>query len=248
MKLKFLGSADSAGIPVHNCLCNICTYYRKKGITNLSTCAYLEFKDGIVLLDAGIENISNIFDGKKIKAIFLTHFHSDHCLGLLRLRHSKDKINCYHPKDEDGFSDLFKYNHSIYYNKIDAFKKLNFEDFSITAIPLKHSKNTFGYIIEYKSKTIIYLTDCYGLKKESLEFLKKKDIDSAFIDACYDERKIKGNHLNYLQASKILDDLKVKNGYLMHISHMTKEYISKNNIKLKYRYIEPADSFDFHVK
>ncbi len=228
MKLKFLGSSDSAGIPVHNCFCTICLEYRKKGIKNLSTSAYLEFDSGVILLDAGIEDISNIFDGKKIKAVLLTHFHADHCLGLLRLRHSVDKIDCYHPKDDEGFSDLFKHNHSISYNKIDAFEKLNIEGFSITSIPLKHSKNTLGYCIEYKNKTIVYLTDCFGLEKNSFDFLKDKNIDFAFIDACYDERKTKGNHLNYLQASKILDDLEVKNGYLMHISHTTKEYIQKN--------------------
>jgi phosphoribosyl 1,2-cyclic phosphate phosphodiesterase len=248
MKLNFLGSANSAGIPVHNCSCVICCEYRGKGITNLSTSAYLELKNGVILLDAGVENISNIFDGKKIKAILLTHFHADHCLGLLRLRHSIDKIDCYHPQDEEGFSDLFKHNHSISYTQIDIFKKLNFEEFVITSIPLKHSKNTLGYCIEYKDKTIVYLTDCFGLEKESYSFLKNKNIDFAFIDACYDERKIKGNHLNYLQASKILDDLEVKNGYLMHVSHTTKEYIQENNVELKYRYVESNDSFDFDVK
>ncbi|MEA3451509.1 MAG: hypothetical protein U9Q83_06350 [Bacteroidota bacterium] len=32
----------------------------------------------------------------------LTHFHPDHALGLLRLRYSSDKIDCYHPKDKNG--------------------------------------------------------------------------------------------------------------------------------------------------
>ncbi|PLY05267.1 MAG: MBL fold metallo-hydrolase [Arcobacter sp.] len=245
MKLNFLGSADSAGIPVHNCLCSICSDYRKKGIRNLSTSAYFELEDGVILLDAGIENISNIFDTKKIKAILLTHFHADHCLGLLRLRHSNDKINCFHPEDKEGFSDLFKHNHSLSFSEIVAFQKMSLDKLLITSIPLKHSKNTLGYFIEYKNKTIVYLTDCFALEDESLNFLKNKTIDYAFIDACYDERKISGNHLNYLQASKILDDLEVKNGFLMHISHSTKEYIEENNIKLKYKYLEPRDSFEF---
>ena len=104
MKITFLGTADSAGIPVHNCLCEVCGSYRKDKKANLSTCAYIEIDNSIILLDAGHENISNIFDSKKIEAVFLTHFHADHCLGLLRLRHSFDTIKCFHPQDKNGFS------------------------------------------------------------------------------------------------------------------------------------------------
>lgn len=243
MKLKFIGTADSAGFPVHNCLCSVCVYHREKGLQNLSTSAYIKIDDSHILLDAGIENISNIFDGKKIKSIFLTHFHADHCLGLLRLRHSNDYITCHHPKDEKGFSDLFKHKHSIGYNEIKEFETIIVENIKFTSIPLKHSKNTLGYFIETKNVNIAYLTDCSGLPKESMKFLKSKKIDYAFIDACYDERKNTGNHLNYIQASDILDELKVKNGYLMHISHTTLEYILENNIILRYKYVKANDEF-----
>ena len=59
--------------------------------------------------DEDYDIIATIFDEKTIKAVFLTHFHPDHALGLLRLRYSSDTIDCYHPKDEDGFADLFKH-------------------------------------------------------------------------------------------------------------------------------------------
>ncbi len=243
MKIKFIGTADSAGIPVHNCDCKVCTYYRDKNKKNLSTCAYIKINNEYILIDAGIDNISNKFDGKKLNAIFLTHFHADHCLGLLRLRHSKDKINCFHPKDDLGFSDLFKHKHSISYKEVDILEKIVINGISFTSIPLIHSKNTFGYLIEYKNKKLAYLTDCAGIQKKYLDFLKEKHLDLVFIDACYDERKSTGNHLNYIQASNILDTLKVKAGYLIHISHKTQEYILENNIKLKYPYIKENSEF-----
>jgi len=110
-------------------------------------------------------------------------------------------------------------------------------------IPLKHSKQTYGYLIEYKNKSIVYLTDCYGIDKKSLEFLKSIKIDFAFIDACYDERRVSGNHLNYIQAGDILDSLHVKNGYFIHTSHQTQEYILEKDVKLRYQYVKYNDSF-----
>lgn len=244
MKLKFLGSSNSAGIPVANCNCSVCSEYRINKKINFSTSAYLEYNEKYILLDAGNDLISNIFDMKDIKVIFLTHFHADHCMGLLRLRHSAKNIKCFHPKDELGFSDLFKHKHSIFYEVIEPFKSIYIDDIKITAIPLKHSKNTLGYFIETKEANIAYLTDCYEVPKNSLEFLKSKRIDYTFIDACYDETKSKGNHLNYLQASSILDEINTKNGFLMHISHSTLEYINNNRIKLKYRYVLDDEEFN----
>lgn len=238
MNFNFLGSSDSAGLPVHNCNCIACDSYRKEKKENHSTCAYIKIDDEIILLDAGVYDLTSRFDGKKINAIFLTHFHPDHCVGLLNLRYSKDSINCFHPEDEKGFSDLFKHNHSINYIEIKPFEQKIVNEIKFTAIPLKHSKNAFGYLIEYKNYKIAYLTDCSGIPKESFDFLQNFEIDYAFIDACYDERRVVGNHLNYLQASEILNELNVKNGFLMHISHITQEYILENEIKLKYPYVE----------
>ncbi|PHR72635.1 MAG: MBL fold metallo-hydrolase [Arcobacter sp.] len=244
MKITFLGTADSAGIPVHNCLCEVCGSYRKDKKVNLSTCAYIEIDNSIILLDAGHENISNIFDSKKIEAVFLTHFHADHCLGLLRLRHSFDTIKCFHPQDKNGFSDLFKHPHSMQYNIIKDFESKEIKGIKFTAIPLEHSKKTLGYLLEYKNKKIAYLSDCFNIKEKTMDFLKTKNLDYVFIDACYDENKTKENHFNYIQASKVLDILKAKNSYLMHISHTTQNYILKNNIQLKYKYLKENDEFN----
>ncbi len=76
MKIKFLGTADSAGIPpVHNCNCIVCEDYRSKKMKNLSTSAYLEFDDkSVLLLDAGIEAISEVFDAKKNSSYFSNTF------------------------------------------------------------------------------------------------------------------------------------------------------------------------------
>lgn len=237
-ELKFLGTADSGGIPSHNCNCYICEEYRKNDHKNLATSAYIESDNGeIILLDAGIEDISSIFDGKKISAIFLTHFHPDHVVGLLRLRYSNDEINCYHPKDKDGFADLFKHPKAIKFIENTPYEPIKIDSISFTPIPLKHSKNTTGYLIESKNKTIAYLTDCGGISEQSMNFLLSKKIDECFIDACLAPNSSNGNHLNYEEATKILDNIHSKKSYLIHSSHTTLDYIRQNNILLKYDYI-----------
>ncbi len=245
MKFRFLGTSDSGGMPVHNCKCIACESFRKVGKTNLATCAVLELDDGVILFDAGAEDISELFDGKKIKAVCLTHFHADHAMGLLRLRYSNDKIVCYHPKDEMGFADLYKHKMSIEYIQNKPLETIDIDGIKIIPIPLKHSKNTTGYIIETSNKTLAYLTDCGGIGHEYLEYLKNIEIDHLFIDACFVPPK-RGNHLNYEQATELIDSLNVKNGHLMHQDHVNLQYIMENNVKLKYFYIDAGFFVEFH--
>ncbi len=238
MEIKFLGTANASGIPVYNCQCVVCKEYRQNNRFNHSTCAYIEtLKGEIILLDAGRDDLTTLFDAKKIKAVFITHFHADHALGLLKLRYGVDKIECYHPKDANGFADLFKHKLSIKYNENTPFSPINIDGINFTPIPLVHSKNTTGYLIESADKTIAYLTDCAGIPEKSMEFLLSKKIDKCYIDACHAPNYPDTNHLNYEEASDILDKLGAKSSYLIHGSHETLEYIKSNNIELRYKYL-----------
>ena len=240
MKLKFLGTADGAGIPSHNCSCQICNEYRKKNITNLATSAYIQCDNGeIILIDAGIENIATLFDGKKINTVFLTHFHADHTLGLLRLRYSNDSIDCYHPQDKDGFADLFKHSKAINFIENSPFIPIEVNNIKFIPIPLKHSKNTTGYLIQSKNETIAYLTDCAGICKDSMKILKSFNIDTCYIDACLAPNFDNGNHLDYEKATLILEEINANKSFFIHASHYTLDYIKNNNIKLKYSYMTP---------
>lgn len=239
MKFEFLGTADTGGIPLHQCHCVICEEARIKGVSNRSTSAYLQLNDGsVILFDAGYDLLCERFNTTKIRAVFLTHFHADHCLGLLRLRKSVDPITCYIPNDEHGFGDLFLHKDSIDYLVLEPFSSIEIEGVKIVAVPLFHAKPTQGYVIFTCKGVVAYLTDCESIPEASLAYLKAQSIDHLFIDAAYTPWVASKKHLNWESARAYIDEVSPQKGYLIHASCKTLLPLHVKKIRLKYPYIE----------
>ena len=239
MKFEFLGTADTGGIPLHRCSCVICERARVKGVSNRSTSAYLELDDGsVILFDAGYDLLCEKFNTTKIRAVFLTHFHADHCLGLIRLRKSVDAITCYMPNDVEGYGDLLLHKDSIEYKVLEPFDSIEIEGVKIVAVPLLHSKLTHGYVIFTCKGVVAYLTDCESIPEASLAYLKAQSIDHLFLDAAYTPWFESKKHLNWESAGEYIEAIKPKNGYLIHASCKTLLPLHVKKIRLKYPYIE----------
>jgi len=245
MKMTFLGTADTGGIPLMGCTCEVCEMARLNKRSNRSTSAFITLHDGsVILFDAGYDGLSDYFNTTKIRAIFLTHFHADHCLGLIRLRKATYPIVCYTPQDAHGFGDLFVHKDSIHYHMLEPFEEVCFEGLTVSAIPLVHSKPTYGYAIETSKSCVAYLTDCAHIDEPSLCFLKKKEIKHLFIDACYTPEFASSKHLNWKSAQAYIDEIGAENGYLMHASCHTLLPLHQNKTPLKYPYIEEGFSVE----
>ena len=239
MKFEFLGTADTGGIPLHQCSCAICEEARRAKTINRSTTAFLELDDGsIILFDAGFDTLCDRFNTTQIRAVFLTHFHADHCLGLIRLRKSCTPITCYTPHDENGFGDLFTHKDSIVYETMKAFETKAIDGVKIIAIPLIHSKPTYGYVVVTPKGVIAYLTDCASIEEEALLALKGLSIDYLFIDAAYTPWYESRKHLNWESASAYIQIIGAKNSYLIHGSCKTLLPLKEKGIELAYPYIE----------
>jgi phosphoribosyl 1,2-cyclic phosphate phosphodiesterase len=239
LKFEFLGTTDTGGIPLHQCHCAMCEEARVKGVSNRSTSAYLELEDGsVILFDAGYDLLCEKFSTTKIRAIFLTHFHADHCLGLIRLRKSVDSIVCYTPNDTQGFGDLLIHNDSITYKVLEPFESIEIEGVKIVAVPLFHSKPTHGYMIFTCKNVVAYLTDCESISEASLAYLKAQKIDHLFLDAAYTPWFESKKHLNWESAGAYIDTIQPKNGYFIHACCKTLLPLHVKKIRLKYPYIE----------
>jgi phosphoribosyl 1,2-cyclic phosphate phosphodiesterase len=245
LKLKFIGTSDTAGIPVYGCNCTACELYRKEGRFNSPSCAYIELDNGVIFIDSGSDEFIKIRENKRQLAQFLTHFHGDHAYGLLRSRHSAKDIPCYHPKDDKGFADILQRPHGLKFYENRPFETIYIKGLEFIPIPLIHSRPTHGYMIKSTNKKIAYLTDCSALPPDSLVFLQKHRLDAVFIDASYDIAYDEGKHMNFKIASKVIDELRAKDGFLIHQSHYSLSYVINNNLKLKYPYI--SEGFEYEI-
>jgi phosphoribosyl 1,2-cyclic phosphate phosphodiesterase len=218
--------------------------YRQSGRRNSPSCAYIEFDENIIFIDSGSDALLQIREGRKFIAQFLTHFHADHAYGLLRLRHMTVSAPCYHPKDDKGFADLLTREHGLKFIENVPFKSVTAAGLEFTPVPLIHTRPTHGYIIKTPNKTIAYLTDCSGIEKRSLDFLRKADLDAVFIDASYDTEYNEGKHLDFVQANELIELMGARDGFLIHQNHYSLSYIINNKLKLKYAYIPENFEYD----
>lgn len=87
MKLTFLGTGTSVGVPTIGCKCRVCTSTDAHD-KRLRASALVESGDTRILIDCGPDFRQQILglDFKRIDAVLLTHVHYDHVGGLDDLR------------------------------------------------------------------------------------------------------------------------------------------------------------------
>nr|AHG52980.1 COG1235 Metal-dependent hydrolases of the beta-lactamase superfamily I [uncultured bacterium B3TF_MPn_8] len=223
MQLTLLGTGNAGHVPTYGCDCAACERAIKNPIFRRGkTSAYIEHNGKNLLLDANHPQLLERFPSGAIDTILLTHFHMDHVHSLFDLRWGKGKsMPVFTPPDKAGCDDLYKHPGLLDFQPLSAFTSFNWEGITITPVPLTHSKPCFGYIFEWESKRIAYLTDTVGLPKSTREFLESKSIDLMLIDCNHPPMPDSPprNHNDILLVQSIQQQLSIKRLGLIHISH-----------------------------
>ncbi|MHC4453388.1 MAG: MBL fold metallo-hydrolase [Planctomycetota bacterium] len=245
MKVTFLGTGTSYGVPMIGCECRVCTSDNPK---NSRTRSSIVISDGEhkILIDAATELRIQCLQNKvkDLDAVLLTHSHADHVLGFDDLRHfnrkRKSNIPVYGSRDTiNNVSQMFSYAFNevpsngskpkVSLIPIDG--KLNLSGIEVIPVDVMHGQEK---VTAYRIKKFAYVTDVSQIPQESVD--KLQGLDLLIIAALRNIPHEK--HFSIEQAINIVSRLKPKQTFFTHIAHDI-EHEETNNalppgIKLAY--------------
>lgn len=228
MKLKFLGTGTSQGVPVIGCTCEVCTSKNPKDSRFRSSVMVTTDENRKILIDCGPDFRQQMLINKEshVDITLLTHEHNDHVIGLDDMRplifRSGKNIPLYSlPRVAYEVKKRFPYAFADEkYPGAPAFDlheigKNKFEVLDIEIVPVEviHYKIT---ALGYRFKNLAYITDAGFISDAEKEKLQNLDV---LILNCI--RKFDPHPAHFILADviKLFEELKPKKLFLTHISH-----------------------------
>jgi phosphoribosyl 1,2-cyclic phosphate phosphodiesterase len=233
MKLIFLGTGTSHGLPYIGCECAVCTSTDPLN-KRLRSSIVVESDDGAtrILVDTS-PDLRQQFLREKISfvsAVLFTHTHNDHIIGLDDLRPVTDLVG-YIPvyaseptmqqaQNIFGYGFLQGREHGGFprFTPYTIEPRVSFEiaDFRITPIPIMHGKSEIlAFRFEQAGSTLVYATDCSHIPEESWALMKNPDV--FVVDAL--RHRPHPTHFTTAQAMEAAQKLNAKQTFFTHIAH-----------------------------
>ncbi|MFP6849280.1 MAG: phosphonate metabolism protein PhnP [Pseudomonas sp.] len=232
MRLTLLGTGDARQVPVYNCSCPACDSARVYPARRRGPCcALIECGAQRWLVDSGLTDLCERFAPHSLTGILQTHYHADHAQGLLHLRWGQGLIIPVHgPDDPEGLADLYKHPGILDFSQpFAAFERRQLGELRVTALPLNHSKLTFGYLIEGDGRRIAYLTDTLGVPDASAAVLRQQPLDLLVLDCSTAPQAVAPrNHNDLTRALQVVEQLQPQQTVLTHIGHSFDTWLLDN--------------------
>lgn len=228
MKLTFLGTGTSQGVPVIACDCDVCLSpdFRDK---RLRSSVIITINNLNYLIDCGPDFRQQMLREKvqDIRAILFTHEHKDHIAGMDDVR----AFNFKHQKDMDVYCDMnvqkallreFPYVFSdnrypgvpeVNIHQINSNKAFNIDGNLFTPIRVMHYKLP---VLGFRVNDLTYLTDAKTISRKEIEKIKGTRV--LVVNALRISQHI--SHFNLKEALGFINEIKPEVAYLTHVSHL----------------------------
>lgn len=249
MRVKFLGTGTSTGVPEIGCQCEVCTSTDIRD-RRLRASVLVNTDDVRILIDCGPDFRQQIMheEFRQLHGVLLTHEHYDHVGGIDDLRPfcKFDDVDIYsgsitlqalkarmpYSFKEDRYPGVPAFRlHEVLANT--PFSISNVE---ILPINIMHYKLP---ILGYRIRNFAYLTDVKHIPEE--EYSKLANLDILIINALRTEEHLA--HMTLEQALATIERIAPKKAYLTHMSHQIGlhskvEKILPDNVILSYDGLE----------
>jgi phosphoribosyl 1,2-cyclic phosphate phosphodiesterase len=226
IKVTFLGTGTSQGVPVIGCDCAVCKSINSKD-NRLRSSILIETQEKVFCVDTGPDFRQQMLRERvqNLDAVIYTHEHKDHTAGMDDVRafnfKLKKPIDLYVDENVDRclrkeFSYAFTKNPYPGVPRLEMHRIENkpfcIQGVDFIPIQLMHYKlPVFGFRVG----DFAYCTDVNYIAPE--EKSKLKGLDVLILTALRKEPHI--SHFCLSEALELIDELKPKMSYLTHISH-----------------------------
>ncbi len=226
MKVTFLGTGTSQGVPVIACTCEVCTSldFRDK---RLRASIHIEIENKSLVIDTGPdfrqqmlrENIDHL------DAVLFTHAHRDHTGGL-------DDVRAYNFKQSMDMPvyavptviNQLRVEYSYIFSEISypglprldiheiTDKPFQIDSIHVTPLPVMHLTLP---VLGFRVGNFSYITDANFIPEATFELLKGTEV--LVLNALQREKHL--SHFNLDEALAVAKKIKPTKTYFTHISH-----------------------------
>lgn len=226
IKVTFLGTGTSSGVPMIGCDCEVCTSTNKKD-KRLRSSIMVQSERTTLVVDTGPDFRYQMLREKvkHLDAVIFTHPHKDHMAGLDDIR----AFNYLIKRPMDIYADSLTeeaVRRDFYYafsdTKYPGIPELNLNtitlepfivgDIPVTPILVWHMKMP---VMGFRFGKFTYITDANRIDEPEKEKIRGSEV--LVLNALRRQKHI--SHFNLEEAIGIVQELKVPTAYFTHISH-----------------------------
>jgi phosphoribosyl 1,2-cyclic phosphate phosphodiesterase len=227
VKLTFMGTGTSHGIPMVACKCPVCTSTDPRDRRD-RCCLMLEYGGKSLIVDTPpefrLQCVAN--EVARVDALFFTHAHADHIFGLDDIRRycaiQQQILPVYgSPKTVRSLRTVFPYAFDRSRPLVSEVPHLEsvevtgpFELFGKTVLPLELDHGPVR-VLGFRIDDFAYCTDCNGIPPATMD--RMRGLDVLVLDALrYSPHP---THFTVEQALEIAGRIDARRTYLTHIAH-----------------------------